>query len=149
MRQDFQRRLEVPAANQRVWETLVDVRQVASWLSIVGEVQELERLRRYRAVLEDRLGPFKLRADLDIELHDVEEGHGLAARATGEDRQVGSRISVEASLRLEAADSGTALLLAGSYEVTGRVASLGAGSIRKKGETLLDDFFLNARASFS
>lgn len=32
----------------------------------------------------------------------------------------------------------------GTYEVTGRVATLGAGAIRKKGDRVLEGFFENA-----
>ena len=40
--------------------------------------------------------------------------------------------------------SGTALGVTGRYEVTGRVATLGAAAIRKKGDKILAEFFANA-----
>lgn len=147
MRQEFARRIEVPAARERAWAAVIDVQGVAGWISIVGGVEEVAPLERYRALLQDRLGPFRLRADLDIEVLEVEEGRWLRARASGEDRQVGSRIAVDATLTLDDAATGTTIDVQGAYEVTGRVASLGAGSIRKKGETVLDDFFRHALAT--
>lgn len=147
MRQEFSRRIEVGVPRERAWAAVIDVQEVARWISIVGGVEEVAPLERYRALLQDRLGPFKLRADLDIEVVEVEEGRRLRARASGEDRQVGSRIAVDATLTLDAAPAGTAIDVRGAYEVTGRVASLGAGSIRKKGETVLDDFFTHAEAA--
>ena len=38
---------------------------------------------------------------------------------------------------------GSALAVTGRYEITGKIATLGAGAIRKKGEKVLDAFFAN------
>ena len=147
MRESFERKLVVAAPPPRAWAALIDFRQVASWISIVGDAQEVVALERYRAVLEDRLGPFKLRADLEVKLSDLKPGISLAARAEGEDRQVASRIAVEAVLGITPAGEGTEISVSGHYEVLGRVASLGAGSIRKKAERVLDEFFGQAAES--
>lgn len=144
MKQEFSRRLLVAAAPPRVWDVLLDVPTVASWISIVGDVHEDAPLERYGATLEDRLGPFKLRADLHIEVVDHQPGVSLTARAAGEDRQVASRIAVTATLTTRPASEGTEVQLHGGYEVTGRVATLGASSIRKKGDRMLDEFFAAA-----
>lgn len=149
MRQEFSRKLEVAAPRDKAWETVVDVGQVAGWISIVGSVEELSRLQRYSAVLEDRLGPFKLKADLDIRVVELDEGRRLRATASGEDRQVGSRIAVDATLALEDRGEATAIDVRGAYEVTGRVAALGAGSIRKKADTVLEEFFSHAQAALA
>lgn len=147
MRETFTRGLEVPRAADEVWHTLLDVPRVASWITIVGAVEEVTPLERYRAVLEDRLGPFRLRADLDIRVTGLEPGRRVTARASGEDRQVASRIAIEATLTTQARPAGTAVALEGYFEVTGRVAALGAASIRKKAERVLEDFFGRAAAS--
>jgi uncharacterized protein len=144
MQQQFERSLEVPGAPELVWEAITDVNRVTSWVSIVGSAQEVEHLSRYKAVLADRLGPFKLRADLDIDVREAEAGRLLRAYATGEDRQVRSRISVELELSLSPRDRGTLVDMRGQYEVTGRPATLGASSIRKKANKILDEFFSNA-----
>ena len=61
---------------------------MASWLSIVREVRDVDPPRRYAALLEDRLGPFAMRADLDLTV-ETRESRGLHVSASGEDRQVG------------------------------------------------------------
>ena len=130
---------------EEAWKALTDVPRLVSWVSIVEGGEEVLPLSRYTAVLMDRLGPFKLRADLDIMMFDVDPGRSLKVRATGEDRQVGSRLSVEAGLTLEQrADSGTDIVVDGVYEVTGRVAKMGPGTINKKAEKVLDEFFAAA-----
>ncbi|MQA76748.1 MAG: hypothetical protein GEU88_21055, partial [Solirubrobacterales bacterium] len=118
--------------------------RLVDWISIVDDAQEIERLARYTAVLMDRIGPFKLRADLDITVDEVREPHRIHVRAAGEDRQVGSRLVVDAVLEIEPDASGAHVRAGGTYEVTGRVAAMGGGTIRKKAERILDNFFGNA-----
>jgi carbon monoxide dehydrogenase subunit G len=141
----FSRTIEVPTPAEQCWSALTDVQTLVSWVAVLDSGKEVEPLARYEAVLMDRVGPFKLRADLTIRLTDVQAPSHVLVRAEGEDRQVGSRITVDAVLNLVAAstegDAGTTVSVAGSYEVSGRVATLGAGTIRKKADKLLDEFF--------
>lgn len=138
MHQDISRSVVVASPRARVWSTLLDVQRVASWLSIVGHVREVEPLQRYAAVLEDRIGPFALRADLAVTVAAAEPR--LRVEAQGEDRQVASRIT--AAVEISVADEGerTRVDVGGGYDITGKIATLGAGAIRKKGEKVLDDF---------
>lgn len=145
-RSEFRRELTVTSGPEATWKALTDVPRLAGWVSIVEGAAEVEPLARYTAVLMDRLGPFKLRADLDIVMSDVDPGRSLRVHASGEDRQVGSRLSVEVSLRLDEADAGTLIAVDGVYEVTGRVAAMGPGTINKKAEKVLQEFFASAAA---
>jgi carbon monoxide dehydrogenase subunit G len=144
----FSREITVTADAERTWATLTDVPLLVEWVSVVEQAEEISPLEKYSAVLMDRLGPFKLRADLDITLSNVEVGKHVAMRAEGEDRQVGSRVVVLAQLDIDTAASGACVVRAtGTYEVTGRVASMGAGTIRKKADKILDEFFDHVASS--
>ena len=145
----FERQLQVSASPADCWKTLTDVPTLVGWVSVLDQAHEHEHLERYSAVLADRLGPFRLRADLDITLSDVEEQRMVRVSARGEDRQVASRISVDAVLLLEPQEAGTLVAVEGSYEVAGRVATMGAGTIRKKADRILDEFFENAAAALA
>jgi carbon monoxide dehydrogenase subunit G len=141
----FSRELQLAAPADSCWAALIDVPTLVSWISVLDEAHEIEPLQRYSAALMDKVGPFKLRADLGITLSDVQPGRQVRLRAAGEDRQVGSRVRVEAEVRLADRDGGTVLSCDGSYEVAGRVATLGAGTIRKKADKLMDEFFGNVQ----
>ena len=66
-------------------------------------------------------------------------------RARGEDRQVRSRIMIDAAVRLIEEDPAlTRIRLSGSYEITGRVATLGAGAIRSKAAKQVEAFCTQA-----
>lgn len=145
----FTHEIQVSADRDQCWKTITDVGQVASWISIVGDVYENEHLKSYNAVLEDRLGPFRLRADLDIRISDVVEGYRLHAHAEGEDRQVHSQIMIDGDLRLEAENGAIKVIIDGTYEVTGRVATLGSSTINSKAQKTIDEFLENLSRELS
>ena len=122
MLQDFTKTIRLDASPDAVWAAVRDVHRVASWLSIVREVRDVDPPRRYAALLEDRLGPFAMRADLDLTV-DTREPRGLHVSAAGEDRQVASRIAATIDLAVEPDGPGTSLKVSGRYEVTGKVAT--------------------------
>ncbi len=142
MLQEFAKMIHLAASPDAVWAAVNDVRRVASWLSIVREVRDVEPPRRYAALLEDRLGPFAMPADPDLTVE--RDGRKMPVTAAGEDRQVASRIAATIELAVEPDGAGTKLAVTGRYEVTGRVATLGAGAIRKKGDRILQEFCENA-----
>ena len=143
MLQEFTKTIRLDASPEQVWNALLDFHRVASWLSIVREIRDVDPPRRYSALLEDRLGPFAMRADLDLRV-DIGEGRRLHVTAAGEDRQVASRIAATIDLAVDPDGAGTSLDVKGRYEVTGKVATLGAGAIRKKGDRILQEFFESA-----
>jgi carbon monoxide dehydrogenase subunit G len=146
MRQEFHETLTVAQPPGAVWAVVSRIPTVLSWISIVEQVEETAP-DRYRVVLADRLGPFKLRADLEVGVTERVEPRSIRAHGDGEDRQIGSRLIVDVALELGELAEGTQLDVSGSYEVTGRPAALGAGSIRKKAATILAQFFAAADAS--
>jgi carbon monoxide dehydrogenase subunit G len=149
MKQEFHEVLHLAAAPDAVWRTVSDIPTVLSWISIVGSLREVEPGERFAVVLEDRLGPFKLRADLDIAVRERVEGRSIRATGDGEDRQAGSRLIIEVALDLAEREDGTELDVSGTYEVTGRPAALGAGSIRKKAAKILAEFFASAEQALA
>ena len=145
MRESVEREFTAAASRAAVWERLMEVPTVASWLPILHSVAEVEPLARYEAVLEDKVGPFALRADLGIEVVTMDEPTEVAVRARGEDRQVRSRIMIDAAVQLiEDGPVLTRIRLSGSYEITGRVATLGARAIRSKAAKQVDAFCTQA-----
>lgn len=144
----FTRRLIAQAPLDETWHVLTDVKRIASWVPIVEAFAEKERLARYSAVLKDQVGPFRLRADLEVLVTELREFAHAKLTASGEDRQVGSRIGVEIEVNLgELAAGATEVTFTGSYEVTGRIATLGVGTIRRKADKIIESFFASAGAA--
>lgn len=137
----FSREIALQADRTKVWETITDVPRLVEWVSILHDAEEIERLSSYKALLQDKLGPFKLKAALDIQVPSVDEGREIVVKAAGEDRQVSSRISVQATVVLEETPEGSVLKVDGTYEVAGKVATMGSSMIKNKAEKILNEFF--------
>ncbi len=138
---DFERSLEVGKSAPDCWSVLTDVERLAGWVSVVGEVSERAHLQSYTAVLVDQFGPFKLKANLDIQVTDLDEGNSISFKARGEDSQVSTNITVEGSLALEPTENGTTIHVEGRWSVVGTVATMGSGTIRKKADAIMEEFF--------
>lgn len=143
MFQDVSRTVHVSAPPDRVWSVLLDFQRVAAWLSVVRDLREIEPRKKYATVLEDKVGPFALRADLAIDVSADTAARHLHVSGAGEDRQVASRISAGLDVGVVPQGTGSDIVVTGRYEITGRIATLGAGAIRKKGDKVLEDFFAN------
>ncbi len=146
---DFERSLQVKQSPADCWGVLTDVERIAGWVSVVGEVSELEHLQSYTAVLVDQFGPFKLKADLDISVTDLDEGTSIAFRAKGQDRQVKTSIIVDGDLSLEESEAGTTIHVKGRWNVIGTVATMGSGTIRKKADAIMEEFFAAAETELN
>lgn len=138
------RKLEVATGPSDCWSALTDVHRIAGWVSIAHDVEQIERLKSYSVVLQDNFGPFKLHADMDVEVVDVNTGQRIQFRGSGTDRSVGTTISVDASMELTPTEGGTTIEVEGSYQVVGTVASMGASTIKKKADTIIEEFFAAA-----
>lgn len=143
MFQDVSRTVRVAARPDAAWATLLDFQRVASWLTVVRDLREIEPMRRYTTVLEDRVGPFAMRADLAVDVAADEAARTLHVSGSGEDRQVASRIAATLDLAVVPQGEGSDIVVTGRYEIVGKIATLGAGAIRKKGDKVLEDFFAN------
>lgn len=143
------RKMEVAGSPSDCWSVLTDVRRVAGWVAIAHDVTEIEHLNSYRVVLQDKFGPFKLHADMDVEVTDVDTGKKIHFRGSGTDRSVGTTISVDAAMELTPTSGGTSIQVEGSYQVVGTVASMGTSTIKKKADTIVEEFFAAAEKELS
>ncbi len=96
----FERSSTVQADPAKCWEVVTDVPRLVEWVSVLEDAREVAPLASYTAVLADRLGPFKLTAELDITVSEVVPGEHIRVQAAGEDHQVKSRIGIDAVLTL-------------------------------------------------
>jgi carbon monoxide dehydrogenase subunit G len=142
MQDTFVREMTVrDALAQDVWPLLRDVELLASCSSAVENEQETTPGTAWTVDLIRKVGRFRLAAPLTVAIVGEEEGRALRIQARGTDRKIGTRLDVEASMELETVgDTGVRLTLQGGYEVTGRIASLGSGIVRRHATELIDEF---------
>lgn len=143
------RTIEVGRSQENVFDLLLNVGTVAGFVPVISELVEIVELKEYSAVLEDQVGPFKLRADLIIKTVVDEILRSFSIDARGEDRQVKSAIRVLATLTVVASsETSSRIELSGTYEVSGKVATLGASVIKRKAQKLTEEFELRVRNEF-
>ena len=146
MRGSFERTAHIAASPTDAWATLHDVDQLASYSSHLGPVITVEPDRLWKTSLQDRVGPFRLSAPMDVEILEETAMVEVSIRASGQDRGPGTRLVVEASVRIDQTARDTHLTLKGTYDLSGRAATLGAAVARRQAETMIDEFWSNLTA---
>jgi carbon monoxide dehydrogenase subunit G len=80
---------------------------------------------------------------LTVAIVDESEPQSLRVHGRGTDTKIGARLDVTASMQIEQIEAGVQLTLDGAYEMTGRIASLGASLVRRHADEMIDEFSRN------
>ena len=137
----FEERIEVRTGKAEVWKFLWDVERVARCMPGCQEMREVSPEQQYQVVIEERMGPFKIRFEMEMEVLERKEEKLVRLRAEGSDRKLGTNSRGELEVRLEGLDSGaTALDIAADIQVTGKIASLGQVAIKRKAQGVVQRF---------
>lgn len=142
MRGSFERSTRIAAAPTKVWETLHDVDLLASFSSHLGSVTVVDPDRTWTVSLQDRVGPVTLSAPMHVEIVQETREVEISIRASGRDRGPGTMLTVEATMRLDQSEDDV-LTLSGRFDMTGKVALLGATVARRQAEKIIDEFWSN------
>lgn len=138
---DFEQTVQVNGTPDEVWALITDVPRLVGWISVLEDARTIEDLAHYTAVIQDKVGMFKLRADLDIRVTEKVQGERIVVHAEGEDRQVGSRILIDATVTMSPGPDATDVRVGGRYSISGSAATLGLSTIRRKGDKVVKEFF--------
>lgn len=136
----FSREISLAADPGRVWEYLSDVRRVAGALVGSQEIREVIPHQRYEASVDERVGPFRMRFPLQIDVVEAVPPRRLKAEASGRDPTTGNSLHVTFELAVQKAAKGTRLSLDGDIEVRGTLAALAQGLIRQRTESTMERF---------
>jgi len=143
---EFADEVTLGTAPARTWETLVDFRRIAACVPGCEDVEELEPLARYRAMMRQRVGPFRLDVPLEIDIQGLTPGESIRARARGRDRLTQTAVNATLTVTLAPEDAGTRLRVVTDLQVTGRVAALGHAVIKRRSEENFAEFARRLRA---
>lgn len=143
----FQEEIRVPVPVRDAWEFLWQVERLAACLPGCKGVEELEPQKRYKAQVEDRVGPFGVHFDLDVVVEASEPESRVRLSATGQDRRLGASQKLALDVRLEeAGPSETVLNVTADVEILGKVATLGQFVVKRKVKEVIGRFTENVRA---
>ena len=137
----FEQRVEVGATPEKVWEFLWDIERLARCLPGCEEVKEVEPHQRYAVTVGERVGPFKVRFEMDVQVVEQQPQKLVRLKAVGADKKMGASNRVELEVKLEElASGGTALDVVADIQVMGRIASLGQVMIKRKAQDVVEKF---------
>lgn len=130
----FTMSMDLPAAPDQMWGVLTDVKRISECIPGCEDVQEIERLSVYKAIVKQKIGPFKLEVPADIRVDEVMEPERVRMHAAGSDKFTGTRLSVVMDVTLVSEERGTKLTVDAQLEVNGRLATLGMPMIKRRAE---------------
>ena len=137
----FERQVEVKTDIAKVWEFLWEVERLARCLPGCEEVREVEPQQKYEVVVVERIGPFKARFEMDVEVLERETERKVRILALGKDKKLGASTRAELEVHLQGTDSGgTVLNIVAEIQVVGKIASLGQVAIKRKAQDVIDQF---------
>ena len=136
-------RFPVAAPPQALMRHLFDARLMASCLPGCETLEALDE-DRYRAVVVVALAGVQARFDLLAEVTRREE-LAVWAVTRGEEGGQASTLQAETQVTLEPAGEGTLVSYRSEVSVTGRLGRFALGMMKKKAQSMGDEFALNLR----
>lgn len=142
--------IEVPVTKHEAWQFLWEIERLAGCLPGCTGVDEREPQHTYRARFQDRIGPYQVAFELDVEIVEIEPGERIRLRASGRDKRLGvsQQVSLAASLQDIDADR-TAIHVDADIEVIGKIATLGQFAIKRKAKDVVAKFAENVAKELS
>ena len=137
----FEQRIEVQANPDKAWAFLWEVDRLAGCLPGCKEIRELEPRKKYAVVVEQRVGQFKARFNMTVDVDEMEEGRSVRLTSKGEDKVLGASTRGELEVKLEPMPSGGTILMVGAdIQIIGKIAVFGQAIIKRKAKQIMDGF---------
>ena len=140
-----------PVERARLWEFLMDVPTVGRCIPGVDTVEAVDG-NAYRGGLKVQVGPIRIALEGTITVEEQDRSAWRARmRAEANDRRLGGGIRARLSLTLAPAEvgTGTRVQIDTDLAVLGKIGEFGQSIIRRKADTLLEEFARNLRAALA
>ena len=131
----------VPAAPDLLLQHLFDVRLMASCLPGCEEIEPIDD-KTYRAVVAMAMAGIKARFDLEVEITN-QDAHNVWATTRGEEGGRASTLQADSQITLTAGPIGTVVRYRSDVSITGRLGRFALGMMKKKAQSLGDEFAAN------
>ena len=143
--------LHLEADREEVWRLLRDTQRLAGLLPGVESVTPLAGAsgESYAAKVIEKVGPFKVSLNLELQVTETVELEMLKATLRGGDAVGMNRMSGSLQAALAPGPGGTEMHFEASVEVLGKLATLGATVIRRRTTELFAEFARRIQAQFA
>ena len=127
----------------RLWELLMDVPKVGRCIPGVESVLPIDA-NSYQGALKIQVGPIRLHFQGTITVEEQNrEKMQASMRAEGSDKKIGGGVRARMTMTLTPAESGTTLTVETDLNILGKLGEFGQPIIRKKADTLMQEFAAN------
>jgi carbon monoxide dehydrogenase subunit G len=137
----FMQNCTITASRETVWDFLMNMQNVANCLPGVQAFTPLDA-DNYEGTLRVKVGPVSLtfQGTVHVETRDREQWRGVV-RAEAKDRKLGGGVQAHMDMTLEAkSPAETEMHVALETQILGKIGEFGQPVIRKKTETMLQEF---------
>jgi len=133
----------IPIACERLWDFLMDVPAVGRCVPGIESIETVDD-GAYKGGLKVQVGPIRLALQGTITVEEQDRSAWRARmRAEANDRRLGGGIRARMSVTLAPVGEGTRLHIETDLAVLGKIGEFGQPVIKKKADTLLQEFVRN------
>jgi len=145
----FKHQYTIAQAREPLWDTLMDVHKVAGCLTGVEALEVLQD-DLYAGILAVKMGPVNLKFSGEVSVTRRDRQHWLGIlEANAKDAKAGGGFKAALTLQLvEAEPDATDLEITLDTTFLGRLGELGRPLIKKKINTMMDDFIKTLNAQY-
>jgi carbon monoxide dehydrogenase subunit G len=145
----FTQECVIPVERERLWDFLMEVPRVGCCVPGVEGIEAVEA-GAYKGSLKVQVGPIRLLLQGTILVEEQDRSAWRARmRAEANDRRLGGGIRARLSLTLAPAENGTRVRIETDLAVLGKIGEFGQPIIKKKADTLLEEFARNLRSALA
>jgi len=143
----FTQRSTLAVERERLWDFLMDVPRVGRCIPGVEGIEAVSD-SGYRGLLRVQVGPIRLSLEGTIAIEERDrEAWRASMRAEASDRRAAGGIRARMTLELRPAGTGTELSVETDLSVLGKIGEFGQPIIRKKADSLMQEFAANVEAA--
>jgi uncharacterized protein len=143
--------LELAANQEDVWRLLRNTERLAALVPGVQSVQRLQSPEReaYHIHLMERVGPFKVKMQIEAGITEAIDSTLLGATVRGGDPEKKSRATGAVRVELSPSAAGTSMNFVVNMEILGKLATLGAPVMKRRVNELFSEFGRRVTAEFA
>ena len=142
----FQGNLSIARPVEKVWEFLWDIEKLTSCIPGCESVKTIKDREKYELTVKDSVGPITVHFELLAEVKKLEPLKRIEIALEGKDFKAGG-VRQTMTLVLTAKGSDSEIDFETDVNVFGRLGTLGNRFVKKKAETVINEFSENVKSA--
>jgi len=142
----FQGNLSIARPVEKVWEFLWDIEKLTSCIPGCEGVKTIKDREKYELTVKDSVGPITVHFELLAEVKKLEPLKRIEIAMEGKDFKAGG-VRQTMTLVLTAKGSDSEIDFETDVNVFGRLGTLGYPFVKKKAETVINEFSENVKSA--